>query len=331
MKNQQGNNMNQLFIPADHNEESRMSYGVINNNYYYGPYTNINKLEKDTNQKISSVSSYEDVTCAKILNKNNTNNKFNSTSNVSMHLMNNDLTNIQEGLNTSKISENSTRSINLNNSSSNVFINSMDYTNYNLPKPQHLLNNFPEKRDITNYNKEPNAHPGYNFLGATSSNLNTSLQKGKIIKYNFPLDLDNTIISSKSFENSTNILPCYNSSSPNTSSLFNVFNNLQNKESSVMKQNMYNYFYYKLFDFNGEDLSHLNSHSSYQNVSKVKLFKEDEGEKIKYEVMNDIDIQSVNSIDTEDSSCIRFENPKENCFGPQKNKISTKERNFKPY
>jgi hypothetical protein len=94
---------------------------------------------------------------------------------------------------------------------------------------------------------------------------------------------------------------------------------------------MYNYFYYKLFDFNGEDLSQLASLSSYQNVAKVKLFKDDEAEKRKYEVLNEIDIQSVNSLDTEDSSCHKFNNAKENCFGPQKNKISIKERNFKPY
>jgi hypothetical protein len=184
MKNQQGNNMNQLFIPTDHNEENGKSYGVINNNYYYGPYTNINKLEIDNNQKISSGSSYENVSCEKILNKNNTNNKFNTTSNVSMPFMNSDL--IQKSLNTSKISEKSTRSINLNNSNSNLFINSMDYTNPNLPKPHHLLNNFPEKRERANYNKEPTAHTGYNLLGATSSNINTSYQKGNIILCKIP-------------------------------------------------------------------------------------------------------------------------------------------------
>lgn len=123
------------------------------------------------------------------------------------------------------------------------------------------------------------------------------------------------------------------STSPNTSSLFNIFNNLHKTESGsfINRPNMYNYFYYKLFDFNGEDLSQLDSLSSYQNVAKVKLFKDDEAEKRKYEVLNDIDIQSVNSLDTEDSSCLKFNNSNENCFGPQKNKISIKERNFKPY
>lgn len=101
------------------------------------------------------------------------------------------------------------------------------------------------------------------------------------------------------------------------------------KESEGIRPNKYNYFYYKLFDNNGEDVSKLGN--SYKNISKVKLFNDDETERRKYEVLNEIETLSVKSVDTEDSILLKSDNPQENCFGPQKNKISIKERIFRPY
>jgi hypothetical protein len=101
------------------------------------------------------------------------------------------------------------------------------------------------------------------------------------------------------------------------------------KESEKNRPNIYKYFYYKLFDNNGEDV--LDSETSYKNISKVILFNEDESEKKKYEVMNEIETHSVKIMDTEDSTHIKSENAQVNCFGPQKSKRSIAERNFRPY
>ncbi len=101
------------------------------------------------------------------------------------------------------------------------------------------------------------------------------------------------------------------------------------KESGTNRPNKYNYFYYKLFDNNGEDVSKLGN--SYKNITKVKLFSDDETERRKYEVLNEIEVHSDKSVDTEDSTDLKSNDPQENCFGPQKNKISIKERNFRPY
>jgi E3 ubiquitin-protein ligase HUWE1 len=49
----------------------------------------------------------------------------------------------------------------------------------------------------------------------------------------------------------------------------NYFNNLKDPQS-------YNYFHYKLFDVNGEEISNL---SSYQNITKINLFKNEESSK----------------------------------------------------
>jgi hypothetical protein len=108
----------------------------------------------------------------------------------------------------------------------------------------------------------------------------------------------------------------------NDGSLYSIFNNIQKDSIFDRHKNTYNYFYYKLFDNYGEDLNKINSFD-YQNVSKQELFKEDEEEKKKYEILNQIEDDGhesdVGGKQTED------------CFGPQKAKPQTKERNFKPY
>jgi hypothetical protein len=49
----------------------------------------------------------------------------------------------------------------------------------------------------------------------------------------------------------------------------NYFNNLKDPQN-------YNYFHYKLFDVNGEEISTL---SSYQNNTKINLFKNESSSK----------------------------------------------------
>ena len=112
-------------------------------------------------------------------------------------------------------------------------------------------------------------------------------------------------------------------------SLFKILN----KDSN--KYNIYNYFYYKLFDFNGESLD-FNSFSSYQN-NKIELFKENIEEKEKYKLVMSCDDCSSKYMESEEEY-----NVSENYFGPQRGKnrftldgnqfkINNKDHNFKPY
>ncbi len=100
----------------------------------------------------------------------------------------------------------------------------------------------------------------------------------------------------------------------------------QNTESSSFGNNNlninFNYFYYKLFDNFGEDLE--NSTMVYKNMFKVKLFKEEtqEEEAMRFPKMKKYSEKEVNK---------KREDQVEDCFGPQKNKKTIKERQFKPY
>jgi hypothetical protein len=105
-------------------------------------------------------------------------------------------------------------------------------------------------------------------------------------------------------------------------SLYSVFKNIQKDSIFDLNKNTYSYFYFKLFDNYGEDLNRINSFD-YKNSSKQELFKDDEQEKKKYEILNQIDDDGQDS-DSDGK-------PIEDCFGPQKAKPLIKERNFKPY
>lgn len=110
--------------------------------------------------------------------------------------------------------------------------------------------------------------------------------------------------------------------STNDGSLYSIFKTIQKDSIFDLNKHAYNYFYFKLFDNYGEDLNKINSYD-YQNKSKQELFKEDEEEKKKYEILNQIDDEGQDS-DSDGK-------PSEECFGPQKAKPQMKERNFKPY
>lgn len=154
------------------------------------------------------------------------------------------------------------------------------------------------------------------------SNKNTSTDEKSNIQSSSTNNFSYSIFNSNNNSNSP-------SSQLQDPSLYNLINNLdKGKHNKQNSNNMSSYFYYKLFDYNGEDLSRFNQ-NTYKNVSKVELFKEDEEEKKKYELMKDFecDTASYMSMETEDKE--RFV---ESYIGPQKNKKPINiERNFKPY
>ncbi len=91
-------------------------------------------------------------------------------------------------------------------------------------------------------------------------------------------------------------------------SLFTILNKIPEDKN---KKNAYNYYHYKLFDFNGE-LLNFNSFE-YQNMNKIELFKENVKEKEKYNlVMNCND----SLLESEEDNI-----KNENFFGPQRSKV----------
>jgi hypothetical protein len=181
----------------------------------------------------------------------------------------------------------------------------VNHNYYYGPLPEtNVKKNYPIKDEESN--KQSNKYNGFNN------------------RINNPYDFNSRslIHDFHSNTNSTNNTSSENSKeSEETQNTF-TYKFLDNIDTRVEfnKPSNYNYFYYKLFDFNGEDLSQI----TYKNVRKVKLFKEDEKEKKKYDVLDEINVES-----SCDNLAISFSN--EDCFGPQKNKIPNKDRNFKPY
>ncbi len=88
-------------------------------------------------------------------------------------------------------------------------------------------------------------------------------------------------------------------------SLFTILNKISEDKS---KKNAYNYYYYKLFDFNGELLD-FNSFE-YQNMNKIELFIENVKEKEKYNLAMSCDDSVIES----EEDYIK----NENFFGPQR-------------
>jgi hypothetical protein len=88
-------------------------------------------------------------------------------------------------------------------------------------------------------------------------------------------------------------------------SLFSILN--KPNESNTNKPDMFlNYFQYKLFDFNGENLGTSNT---YDNLHKIKLFIDNKEEKSKY----------LNTPQSNQNLVSEEETKKyENFFGPQR-------------
>ena len=98
------------------------------------------------------------------------------------------------------------------------------------------------------------------------------------------------------------------------SSLFNILNKIPSDSS---KPNIYNYFYYKLFDFNGEALDFNTFTPSYTNLKKVELFKENIEEKEKYILARTCEDISMKYLESEDESFLK----NENLFGPHRSNL----------
>ena len=152
-----------------------------------------------------------------------------------------------------------------NNSNSNLGNSNSFYINNNNKKN--------EKDDNDFYNKIQDEKEDENEINTDSKNLNQFNKSPFInknnynkIKKNFPIIIKNTPYHNVSNENE-NDWSLQNLISNQTKEMFqNYFNN------TLKNPKEYNYFHYKLFDVNGEEISKL---SSYQNISKVKLFKSD--------------------------------------------------------
>jgi hypothetical protein len=167
VKNNPSNNFNNLFVPENSQGSSGNDYGVVNNNYFYGPFTNINKVEEEsasskTKYKSSNIFSFEDPCSKPFKNKN-----FPSTSSQNLEFNN---LNISENPNSniaSLINEKGITSNN-NNASNSLFLSNVDYPT-----------SFQEKKEKENksYNIELGINLGYS--ARKTSHLNTSGNKGK--------------------------------------------------------------------------------------------------------------------------------------------------------
>ena len=91
-----------------------------------------------------------------------------------------------------------------------------------------------------------------------------------------------------------------------------LFNNASSQNQDSNKQNMFNYFQYKLLDFNGENLDST-SYNNYENTEKIKLFNEssDYKENYNHHEMN----VNINESEEEGKKI-------ENFFGPQRSNFS---------
>ena len=158
------------------------------------------------------------------------------------------------------INENETNS-STNNSSGN--------NNSNRNGNSFYINNNYKKldKDDNDFSKIQNEKEDENEINTDSKNLNfINKNTNSKTKKNFPIITTNIPYQSVTMEKE-NDWSLKNLISNQTKEMFqNYFNN------TLKNPKEYNYFHYKLFDVNGEEISKL---SSYQNISKVKLFKSD--------------------------------------------------------
>jgi len=162
----------------------------------------------------------------------------------------------------------------------------------------------------------------YNFgLFAVNSNnnsmKNTNSNFNSINPNSFPNGSANKNVYnffSNNYNNENNNLMNYNifdMINADSALIFSYFNKLNLKEDKINStyQNdnkLANYYQYKLFDFNGENINFACLNYD-QNKEKIQLFKEDELEKEKYNIAKTIDDESIDE---------KLEN--QNFFGPHK-------------
>lgn len=168
-KNNPGNNFNNLFNPEQFEENNEKGYGVVNNNYYYGPFTNINKLEVDSslsknNSKSSNMFNYEDP-CLKNLKPYS---KINS--NAHPPFLN---INVTENLNNSTTTNNNYKGVGTtlnNNTTNSLFVSNLDY-----PTSTH------EKKENDNCYKDLGLNLGYSAMNTSHLNMSGNRGGGKYI------------------------------------------------------------------------------------------------------------------------------------------------------
>ena len=159
--------------------------------------------------------------------------------------------------------------IDTNSSSSNTNIN----YNYNNKKEnnsifQRIKLNFNQNKKKSNNEKYIEENYKMPFI-----NSNNFHNKKNEIKIDNKKSLSYSMLPNNEKQNPNNDLDNWDLSKnipSTTKEMFqNYFNNLKDPQS-------YNYFHYKLFDVNGEEISNL---SSYQNITKINLFKNEESSK----------------------------------------------------
>ena len=158
------------------------------------------------------------------------------------------------------INENETNS-STNNSSGNNNSNGNGNSFY-------INNNYKKlDKDDNDFSKIQNEKEDENEINTDSKNLNfINKNTNSKTKKNFPIITTNIPYQSVTMEKE-NDWSLKNLISNQTKEMFqNYFNN------TLKNPKEYNYFHYKLFDVKGGEISKL---SSYQNISKVKLFKSD--------------------------------------------------------
>ena len=152
--------------------------------------------------------------------------------------------------------------IETNSSSSNTNINS-NYNNKNTAF-QRIKLNFNQNQKKTNNDKF--YEEKYEVPYLNSNNFHHKKLDIKNEKKSFSYSILPNNIEKKNINEIDNWDFSKNISNTTKEMFQNYFNN------TLKNPKEYNYFHYKLFDVNGEEISKL---SSYQNISKVKLFKSD--------------------------------------------------------
>ena len=174
--------------------------------------------------------------------------------------------------------------IDTNSSSSNTNINN----NYNKNEKNSIFQkiklNFNQNQKKLNNEKYIEENYKVPFI-----NSNNFHNKKTDIKIDNKKSLSYSMLPNNEKQNPNNDLDNWDLSKniPNTTKeMFqNYFNNLKDPQS-------YNYFHYKLFDVNGEEISNL---SSYQNITKINLFKNEESSKSDKDSGSDSNSNSNNS------------------------------------
>lgn len=161
------------------------------------------------------------------------------------------------------------------------------------------------------------------LIGECNNNNNNLLSENineekKEIKDSFKKEKGNTVINNKEEEKEKII----NKDNKENNNHFQDFFN-----KKIVNPSSYNYFHYKLFDSNGEDITKLNPYN--KNLGKIRLFPEEMDDSFeKNKKNNSISLKSNKTISSEEievSSELIEKNESnisnnENGFGPDRNK-----------